>query len=118
MNNVHLSAKIGGLGFQSQICLSLVLLNGESPTSRGWTGDRRRLLLARNTASRGPSKNKLSAPAKFATEIPSGISSAEAAPLLCGGITVYGALDNANMKVGQWIVILGAAGGLGHLGTK
>lgn len=32
------------------------------------------------------------------------------------GLTVYKALKNANLHVGQWVAISGAGGGLGHLG--
>lgn len=31
-------------------------------------------------------------------------------------MTVYKALKQANVNVGQWVAIAGAGGGLGHLG--
>ena len=32
------------------------------------------------------------------------------------GLTVHSALRQSNLSVGEWVVILGAGGGLGHLG--
>jgi len=54
-------------------------------------------------------------PANYVTPIPDGVSSAEAAPLLCAGVTVYAALRKCNAKSGQWVLVSGAGGGLGHL---
>ncbi|KAH8812274.1 Zn-dependent alcohol dehydrogenase [Xylogone sp. PMI_703] len=58
------------------------------------------------------------APAKFVTKIPPQLPSEVAAPLLCAGITVFGAIKKTGLKKGQWIVISGAGGGLGHLGVQ
>jgi propanol-preferring alcohol dehydrogenase len=58
------------------------------------------------------------APARFVTRIPEGLESQMAAPLLCAGITVYSAIKKAGLKKGEWMVILGAGGGLGHLGVQ
>ncbi|RFU25928.1 hypothetical protein B7463_g10418, partial [Scytalidium lignicola] len=58
------------------------------------------------------------APAKFVTKIPAQLSSEKAAPLLCAGITVFGAIKKAGLKKGEWIVFPGAGGGLGHLGVQ
>jgi propanol-preferring alcohol dehydrogenase len=52
------------------------------------------------------------------TPIPSGLDSAEAAPLLCAGVTVYSALRKTNANSGNWVVISGAGGGLGHLAVQ
>lgn len=38
--------------------------------------------------------------------------------MLCAGVTVYSALKRSNARPGQWIVISGAGGGLGHLGVQ
>jgi propanol-preferring alcohol dehydrogenase len=32
------------------------------------------------------------------------------------GLTVYRALKYSNAKIGEWVVLPGAGGGLGHLG--
>lgn len=57
-------------------------------------------------------------PANYVTIIPDGLDSAAAAPMLCAGLTVYTALQRANLKPGQWVVISGAGGGLGHIGCQ
>jgi propanol-preferring alcohol dehydrogenase len=45
------------------------------------------------------------------------VKSAEAAPLLCAGITTYNALRNAGLRGGDLIAVQGV-GGLGHLGIQ
>ncbi|KAJ6145545.1 hypothetical protein N7470_009440 [Penicillium chermesinum] len=57
-------------------------------------------------------------PANYVTPIPDGVSSAEAAPMLCAGVTVYAALKRSNARPGQWVVISGAGGGLGHIAVQ
>ncbi|EDV21161.1 uncharacterized protein TRIADDRAFT_60456 [Trichoplax adhaerens] len=54
---------------------------------------------------------------RFLYDIPETMSSADAAPLLCAGITVYAPLANHNVQPGSRVGILGV-GGLGHLGIK
>ncbi len=49
-----------------------------------------------------------------ALPLPPALSPAEAAPLLCAGLTVYAALKNARLEPGQRLAVLGV-GGLGHL---
>jgi propanol-preferring alcohol dehydrogenase len=46
--------------------------------------------------------------------IPDDLSSVDAAPLLCAGITTFSALRNAPAKAGDLVAVLGI-GGLGHL---
>lgn len=58
------------------------------------------------------------APARYVTPIPDGLASDMAAPLLCGGVTVYSALKKSRAQAGDWVVISGAGGGLGHLGVQ
>jgi propanol-preferring alcohol dehydrogenase len=58
------------------------------------------------------------APAHYVTPIPNGMASEVAAPLLCGGVTVYSALKKSKAQPGDWVVIAGAGGGLGHLGIQ
>ena len=52
------------------------------------------------------------------TRIPDQVKSELAAPVLCGGIAVYSALRKANLKSGDYVVLPGAGGGLGHLGVQ
>ncbi|KUL87247.1 hypothetical protein ZTR_03354 [Talaromyces verruculosus] len=56
-------------------------------------------------------------PANYATRIPDGLSGADAAPMLCAGVTVYTALNRSRALPGQWVVISGV-GGLGHLACQ
>jgi D-arabinose 1-dehydrogenase-like Zn-dependent alcohol dehydrogenase len=49
--------------------------------------------------------------------IPDELSSTEASPLLCAGITTYNALRNAGLRSGDLVAIQGL-GGLGHLGVQ
>lgn len=57
-------------------------------------------------------------PANYVTPIPDGLDSAAAAPLLCAGVTVYAGLRKANAESGNYVVIMGAGGGLGHLAVS
>ncbi|KAK0721024.1 alcohol dehydrogenase II [Lasiosphaeris hirsuta] len=58
------------------------------------------------------------APANYVTPIPEGVPSDLAAPLLCGGVTVYAALKKSRAQPGDHVVISGAGGGLGHLAVQ
>jgi propanol-preferring alcohol dehydrogenase len=49
--------------------------------------------------------------------IPDDLSSADAAPLLCAGITTFSALRNSPARAGDVVAVLGI-GGLGHLGVQ
>ncbi|MEP7058629.1 MAG: zinc-dependent alcohol dehydrogenase [Caldimonas sp.] len=57
------------------------------------------------------------AKASHALPIPDGLTSAEAAPLFCAGVTVYRALKNAGVEPGQRVAVFGI-GGLGHLAVQ
>ncbi|KAI0064343.1 GroES-like protein [Artomyces pyxidatus] len=52
------------------------------------------------------------------TPIPENIESTEAASILCAGVTVYRALKYSRTTIGDWVVIPGAGGGLGHLAIQ
>ncbi|KAI1835797.1 hypothetical protein DTO006G1_9495 [Penicillium roqueforti] len=54
-------------------------------------------------------------PGHFAIKIPDAISSADAAPMLCGGATLYSPLKHNNCGPGKRVGIIGV-GGLGHFG--
>ena len=49
--------------------------------------------------------------------IPDGLSSVDAAPLLCAGLTTFNALRKSSAKPGELVAILGI-GGLGHLAIQ
>ncbi|KAI2466113.1 GroES-like protein [Annulohypoxylon bovei var. microspora] len=55
---------------------------------------------------------------RFTTRLPSEISFTEAAPLACAGRTVWRGVQVAGVKKGEWLLILGSGGGLGHLGVQ
>jgi D-arabinose 1-dehydrogenase-like Zn-dependent alcohol dehydrogenase len=57
------------------------------------------------------------AEARAISSVPDELTSAEAAPLLCAGITTYNALRNAGLRGGDLVAVQGV-GGLGHLGIQ
>jgi len=57
------------------------------------------------------------APASHALPIPRNLSSLEAAPLFCAGVTVYRAFKQARISQGQRVAIFGI-GGLGHIAVQ
>jgi len=59
----------------------------------------------------------IKAPASHATRIPDSVSSVQAAPLFCAGVTVYRAIMQAKPQRGQRLAVFGV-GGLGHLAIQ
>jgi D-arabinose 1-dehydrogenase-like Zn-dependent alcohol dehydrogenase len=57
------------------------------------------------------------APVEALTAMPEGLDDAEAAPLLCAGITTFNALRHSGAMPGDLVAVLGI-GGLGHLGIQ
>jgi D-arabinose 1-dehydrogenase-like Zn-dependent alcohol dehydrogenase len=57
------------------------------------------------------------APFQALASIPPELSSMEAGPLLCAGITTFNSLRNSGARAGDLVAVLGI-GGLGHLGTQ
>lgn len=60
---------------------------------------------------------------RAAPRIPSGLGDVEAAPLLCGGVTAYGAVRKLVAELGippsaKPVAVIGAAGGLGHYAVQ
>ncbi|KAK7942593.1 uncharacterized protein PG986_011706 [Apiospora aurea] len=56
------------------------------------------------------------APSHFVVKIPDNVDSAEAAPMLCGGVTVFAPLKFHDTRPGKSVGIVGV-GGLGHYGV-
>ncbi|MGB3354907.1 MAG: zinc-dependent alcohol dehydrogenase [Mycobacterium sp.] len=56
-------------------------------------------------------------PAAFATPVPDGVSSRDAAPLTCAGVTTYKAIKVARVAPAETVAIFGI-GGLGHLALQ
>lgn len=59
----------------------------------------------------------MTAPKEAVAAVPEELSSADAAPLLCAGITVFNALRNSGIRAGDVVAIQGI-GGLGHLAVQ
>jgi propanol-preferring alcohol dehydrogenase len=57
------------------------------------------------------------AQASHVGRIPSSMSFADAAPILCAGVTTYKGLKETEVRPGQWVVISGI-GGLGHMAVQ
>ena len=57
------------------------------------------------------------APVATIALIPDELSPADAAPLMCAGVTTYNSLRNAGARSGDLVAVLGI-GGLGHLGVQ
>ena len=57
------------------------------------------------------------APASHVVKIPDALSSEQAAPLLCAGVTVHRALKQSKIRDGQRLAVFGV-GGLGHIAVQ
>ena len=53
----------------------------------------------------------------YVAHVPDGLAAAEAAPLICAGVTTYKGIKESAAKPGEWIAISGV-GGLGHLAIQ
>ena len=53
----------------------------------------------------------------YVAHVPAGLGAAEAAPLICAGITTYKGIKETAARPGEWIAISGV-GGLGHLAIQ
>jgi propanol-preferring alcohol dehydrogenase len=56
-------------------------------------------------------------PAAFATRVPDAVSSRDAAPLTCAGVTTYKAIKVAKVAPAETVAVFGV-GGLGHLAVQ
>jgi len=56
------------------------------------------------------------APARHISALPEGLDVADAAPLMCAGLTVFTGLRHAGFEPGQKVAVTGL-GGLGHMGV-
>ncbi|HKT46983.1 MAG TPA: alcohol dehydrogenase AdhP [Candidatus Acidoferrales bacterium] len=57
------------------------------------------------------------APADYVAHLPAKVNFADAAPVLCAGVTTYKGLKMTGARPGQWVVISGV-GGLGHMAVQ
>jgi alcohol dehydrogenase, propanol-preferring len=53
----------------------------------------------------------------YVAHVPAGLAPADAAPLICAGITTYKGIKETGARPGEWIAISGV-GGLGHLAIQ
>jgi alcohol dehydrogenase, propanol-preferring len=79
-------------------------VNCQNPVASGVTAD-------------GGYAEVMIAEARALASVPDELTSAEAAPLLCAGVTTYNALRNAGLRGGDLVAVQGI-GGLGHLGVQ
>ncbi|KAJ5671718.1 Polyketide synthase enoylreductase [Penicillium longicatenatum] len=56
--------------------------------------------------------------ADYLTVLPDDVDPKVMGPVLCAGLTAYKAVLNANVRPGNWLVVVGAGGGLGHLAVQ
>lgn len=68
--------------------------------------------------SPGSFQQYITSPAAYTPKIPREIPDDQAGPLLCAGVTMYRALKISKLLPGQWVVVSGAGGGLGHIGIQ
>src|SRR5260370_21770971 len=98
---------VGFFGGEDGVCESCRrgdIVNCQNPVTPGITVD-------------GGYAEVIVAEARAIASIPDELTSAEAAPLLCAGITTYNALRNAGLRAGDLVAVQGI-GGLGNLGIQ
>ncbi|ETS82447.1 hypothetical protein PFICI_04323 [Pestalotiopsis fici W106-1] len=57
-------------------------------------------------------------PARYASPIPDRVDDYCAGPIMCSGSTIYRSIVESGVRPGNWIAILGAGGGVGHMGVQ
>lgn len=77
----------------------------------GWEGQR----VAARTGGRGGYAEQAMVPAEGLVPVPDGVSLLDAAALLHDGPTALGLFENARVEPGEWVLVVGAGGGLGIL---
>ncbi|KAF1968975.1 GroES-like protein [Bimuria novae-zelandiae CBS 107.79] len=109
-----------GVGAQASSCLrddcEECMGGMEQHCGRGFVGTYNGRYKESGYWSMGGYADYIRVPAHFAVRIPEGLASAYAAPMLCGGITVYTPLRNNGAGPGKKVGIVGL-GGLGHFGV-
>ena len=73
--------------------------------------------LADGTNSYGGYSDSITVREEFVLAIPAAISPAEAAPILCAGVTTYQPMKHFGLKAGQTLGVAGI-GGLGHMAVQ
>jgi alcohol dehydrogenase, propanol-preferring len=59
-------------------------------------------------------------PSRYLLKLPDelGLEDEVIAPILCGGITAYGAVKTCALTPGEWVLVSGAGGGVGSFGVQ
>ncbi|KAH7481187.1 hypothetical protein FOMA001_g7534 [Fusarium oxysporum f. sp. matthiolae] len=104
----HMINKRVGLGWLSRPCMECEICDVE------YTSCPKQQNLGRDLA--GTFQQYIAVDADFVHPLPDNLPSEIAAPLLCAGISMYSAIRKCNLQTGNWLLIPGAGGGLGHLG--
>ncbi|EWZ81154.1 hypothetical protein FOWG_14729 [Fusarium oxysporum f. sp. lycopersici MN25] len=99
-----------GLGWLSRPCMECEICDVE------YTSCPKQQNLGRDLA--GTFQQYIAVDADFVHPLPANLPSEIAAPLLCAGISMYSATRKCNLQTGNWLLIPGAGGGLGHLGVQ
>src|SRR6266536_2274218 len=94
----------GGHCFQCNACRKGLFINCEKAQVTGVSFD-------------GGYAEYVVVPYQAAARIPEGLDAAEAAPLLCAGVTTYNSLRNSGARAGDTVAVQGI-GGLGHLAIQ
>ena len=94
----------GGHCFTCDACRKGMFINCENAKITGITHD-------------GGYAEYVVVPAESVARMPESLSSTDAAPLLCAGVTTYNALRNVGARSGDTVAVQGI-GGLGHLGIQ
>jgi uncharacterized zinc-type alcohol dehydrogenase-like protein len=111
-----------GVGCLVDSCRSCTACNDglEQYCENGWTGtygSDDKIGGTPHTRTLGGYSDRITVDERFVLRIPDNLDPAEAAPLLCAGITTYSPLKNWKVGSGQRVGIIGL-GGLGHMGVK
>src|SRR5216117_3119927 len=105
--NIGQRVGVGLIAGEDGVCESCRrgdIVNCQNPVTSGVTVD-------------GGYAEVMIAEARGISSIPDELTSVDAAPLLCAGITTYNALRNAGLRAGDLVAVQGI-GGLGHLGIQ
>ncbi|CAH2352541.1 NADP-dependent alcohol dehydrogenase 6 [[Candida] railenensis] len=104
-----------GVGAQCDSCgKCLICHDGKENYCKSMIGTYQGFYKETNTPTQGGYSNFVRLNSRFTFKIPDAISSADAAPLLCGGITGFRPLMTADVKKGTKVGV-NSIGGIGHM---
>lgn len=116
VKNIKVGDRVG-VGAQAQSCLECVdCKNGNMTYCKKAVNTYGSIYPNQKDKSYGGYSNYNRTHSAFVVKIPEKIESADAAPMLCGGVTVYSPLVRNGCGPGKTVGIVGV-GGLGHFGV-